>query len=97
MDLEAHPEIVPRVANIVLHLSQIQGEKKPGPIGGGKTRGYVWGDSGANIEFDSIEDLNTYMNKRLEIRNDSIDLSPYPLVLCHLDLCRRNMITMENS
>lgn len=97
VDLEAHPDIVPRIANIVLHLSQIQGDKRPGPFGGGKPQGYIWGDHGANTEFHSIEEMNTYMNKRLEIRNDSIDLTPYPLVLCHLDLCRRNMILKEDD
>jgi aminoglycoside phosphotransferase len=96
VDLEAYPDIVPRMANIVLHLSQIQGDKRSGPFGGGKPQGYTWGDYGANTEFYSIGELNTYMNKRLEIRNDSIDLTPYPLVLCHLDLCRRNMILNDD-
>lgn len=97
VDLEAHPDIVPRMANIVLHLSQIQGDQRPGPVGGGKPRGYIWGDYGASTEFYSIEELNTYMNKRLQIRGVSIDLTPHPLVLCHLDLCRRNMLLKEDN
>lgn len=41
--------------------------------------------------------MNTYMNKRLKLRNDSIDLAPYPLVLRHLDFCRRNMILQDDG
>lgn len=46
---------------------------------------YLWGDF-------SVDDMDAWLNKRLEVRNKSIDLSPYPLVLCHGDLCRRNLI-----
>ena len=69
----------------------------PGPVGGGKPHGYLWGDHGAKTVFNSVEELNTYMNKRLKLRNDSIDLASHPLVLCHLDLCRRNIILKDDG
>ncbi|KAL2851151.1 hypothetical protein BJY01DRAFT_245088 [Aspergillus pseudoustus] len=53
--------------------------------------------------------MNVYMNKRLAYHNiylakhrsihcdDTIDLSPYPLSLCHGDICRRNIILREDG
>lgn len=45
----------------------------------------------------SVEDLNYWLNKRLRYINKTIDLRPYPLVLCHLDLCRRNIKPMPDG
>lgn len=105
VDLDIHPDIPSRVAKILAHLGQITGPVPiPGPIGSGEPQGYIYGDDGSMTTFASIADLNAYMNKRLDRRNeflnrrllldcnDSIDLTPYPLVLCHGDICRRNMI-----
>ncbi|PLB38407.1 uncharacterized protein BDW47DRAFT_125548 [Aspergillus candidus] len=99
VDLETRKDILPRIAKIAVHLGQIQAghQRAPGPVGGGEPRGYLWGDDGANTVYNSASDLNTYMNKRLKLRNDSIDLAPHPLVLCHLDLCRRNFILKDDG
>ena len=37
------------------------------------------------------------MNRRLKLRNGSFDLTPRPLELCHLDLCRRNFILKDDG
>ncbi|KAK9849880.1 hypothetical protein MYU51_013051 [Penicillium brevicompactum] len=93
IDLEIHQDIPSRVAKILAHLGQITGSAPtPGPISGGEPQGYLFGDDGAKTIFSSVEDLNVYMNKRLQYRNDSIDLITHPLVLCHGDICRRNLI-----
>ncbi|KAJ6106666.1 hypothetical protein N7512_010183 [Penicillium capsulatum] len=93
LDLQMHRDIPSRVANILAHLEQIIGPAPiPGPIGSGEPQGYLFGDDGAKTTFASIDDLNVYMNKRLHHRSDSIDLTPYALVLCHGDICRRNFI-----
>lgn len=42
-------------------------------------------------------DMNKWLNRRLALRDESIDLTPHPLVLCHMDLCRRNMILKEDN
>lgn len=97
-DIEAREDLLPRIATIAAHLAQIQGgHRPPGPVGGGEPHGYFWGDHGANTVFNSVEDLNTYVNKRLKLRNDSIDLTPHSLVLCHLDLCRRNIVLKDDG
>lgn len=88
VDLEARKDLLPRIAKIAAHLGQVQGgQRPPGPVGGGEPHGYLWGDHG----------VNTYMNKCLQLRNDSIDLAPQSLVLCHLGLCRRNIILKDDG
>ncbi|KAK2764356.1 hypothetical protein FQN54_009050 [Arachnomyces sp. PD_36] len=87
-----HRDIIPRIAKIVAHFGEISGGQVPGPLAGSRPQGYLWGDYGAQTSFQSIDDLNAWLNRRLTLRKLSIDLNPYPLVLCHMDLCRRNMI-----
>ncbi|OKL55251.1 hypothetical protein UA08_09469 [Talaromyces atroroseus] len=96
LDLSIHTDIIPRITNIIAHLGQIKQGQKPGPIGERGPQGYLWGDDGVDRAFVSVAHLNRYLNRRLSLRNDSIDLSPYPLVLCHMDLVRRNMILGED-
>ncbi|KAJ8068360.1 hypothetical protein OCU04_003922 [Sclerotinia nivalis] len=97
LDLDENVDIIPRVAKIVEHLGTIQGGQLPGPIGGGMPEGYLWGDDGARTTFTCVADMEAWLNKRLAIQDKSIDLSSHPLVLCHMDLCRRNMILKEDN
>lgn len=98
-----HKDITSRVAKIVEHLGQIQAPPEqhgPGPISHNRgPRGYLWGDDGVRKPFGSITDLNDWLNRRLILRkqNESVDFSSYLLVLCHMDLCRRNMILGEDG
>ncbi|KAF2495107.1 hypothetical protein BU16DRAFT_561412 [Lophium mytilinum] len=121
LDLTVHTDIIPRVASIITHFGTISGGQVPGPIGGGKLHGYLWGIDGTRTVFTCIEDMNTWLNKRLEVRRQieekrlrlskteeernrvlehglstNIDLTSQALVFCHLDLCRRNMIMLED-
>ncbi|KUL89800.1 hypothetical protein ZTR_00464 [Talaromyces verruculosus] len=95
-------DIVSRVAKIVEHLGQIQAppEQGPGPITDDRgPKGYLWGDDGVRKPFKSITDLNEWINRRIVLRkmNESVGLSQYSLVLCHMDLCRRNMLLSEDG
>ncbi|KAF2808040.1 uncharacterized protein BDZ99DRAFT_489555 [Mytilinidion resinicola] len=92
LDLTVHTDIIPRVASIIAHFGSLSGGQVPGPIGGGKLHGYLWGIDGTYTVFTSIEDMNIWLNKRLEVRH----LTSQALVLCHLDLCRRNMIMLPD-
>ncbi|OBT77278.1 hypothetical protein VF21_03484 [Pseudogymnoascus sp. 05NY08] len=94
--LAIRPDIIPRMARIIEHFGQIQGQI-PGPIGGGLAQGHIFGDDGADIEFPSVPGFNAYLNKRLAVMKKSIDLTGYPLVLCHMDLCRRNIILRDDD
>ncbi|KAL1967707.1 hypothetical protein VTN77DRAFT_2964 [Rasamsonia byssochlamydoides] len=97
LDLSVHTDIVPRVATTIAHLGQIKGGSIPGPVGTGKLRGYLWGDDGTKTVFNSVADMNAWINKRLALRDQAVDLSPHQLVLCHMDLCRRNMILTKKE
>lgn len=97
VDLDQNVDIIPRVAKIVAHLGTTREGQVPGPLDGGKPRGYLWGDDGASTTFTCIEDMEAWLNKRLSLQDKSIDLSFSSLVLCHMDLCRRNMILRENN
>ncbi|GKZ23607.1 hypothetical protein AbraIFM66951_009880 [Aspergillus brasiliensis] len=97
LDLSVHTNIIPRITNIIANLGQIQHGQKPGPLGEKGPQGYLWGDDGVDKVFVSIAHLNRYLNRRLALRNDSVDLSAYLLVLCHMDLVRRNMILGEDN
>lgn len=81
------------LAKIVSHFHLIQemNGTPTGPVGGGTAHGYLLGEYGA-MNFKSIEQLDGYLNKRLKIIDKSIDQSAYALVLCHMDLGRRNRI-----
>ncbi|CAD6441666.1 07a799ae-f224-4778-a3ff-73c49bdd67dc [Sclerotinia trifoliorum] len=97
LDLDENVNIIPRVTRIIEHLGKIQGVHVPGPIGGGMPEGYLWGDDGARTTFTCVADMEAWLTKCLVIRDKSIDLSSHPLVLCHMDLCRRNMILKEDN
>ena len=79
-----------------MHLGQIKG-LTPGPVTGSQPFGYIYGDYGARTTFKSMEDMNVYINSRLQPLNSSIDLTPHPLVLCHGDICRRNIILDQDG
>ncbi|KAF9888869.1 hypothetical protein FE257_008238 [Aspergillus nanangensis] len=108
LDMESLVKLVPRLVNIVTSLGQISG-LTPGPIGDGIPRGYIYGDDGAKTRLNSLEEMNVYMNKRLVSYNQfaklrrgvdcnyHIDLRRYPLVLCHGDLCRRNIVLRDDG
>ncbi|PGG99567.1 hypothetical protein AJ80_09335 [Polytolypa hystricis UAMH7299] len=89
-----------RIADIVVHLHGIKVEDgvPPGPLGGGMPFGYLWGEEGTKTVFHSVSEMNSWLNKRLKLIDKSIDLSPcYPLVLCHGDLVRRNIIVIDDD
>ncbi|KAM5485845.1 hypothetical protein MaudMau93_005289 [Microsporum audouinii] len=95
-NIDSNSEITKKLTKIIAHLGQIKGGGVPGPVGGGIPRGYLWGDNGAKMEFGSLEDMNAWVNKRIELLEEAVDLTPHSLSLCHMDLCRRNIILMED-
>lgn len=97
IDLDKRNDMIPRVAQIIAHLGQIQGGQVPGPIGGGFAQGYLYSDDGADVTFASISGFNAYLNRRLAVYQKSIDLSGCPLVLCHMDLAPRHFILQDDG
>ncbi|KAK2806971.1 hypothetical protein FQN51_005773 [Onygenales sp. PD_10] len=97
LDVDVYKDMTERLAGIVSHLHSVRGRNVPGPVGGGVPRGNIWGCHDAETVFGSVEDLNTCVNRRIAVINKSVDFRSYPLVLCHLDMCRRNIILMEDG
>ncbi|KAK2796103.1 hypothetical protein FQN52_000078 [Onygenales sp. PD_12] len=97
LDVDVYKDMTERLAGIVSHLHSVRGRNVPGPVGGGVPRGNIWGYHDAETEFGSVEDLNAWVNRRIAVINKSVDFKSYPLVLCHLDVCRRNIILMEDG
>ncbi|EEP75803.1 predicted protein [Uncinocarpus reesii 1704] len=85
-----------RLAKVVQLLQQFQANI-PGPVGGGIPLGNMWGYHDAGMAFNSAEDLTAWVNRRIELLKKTVDFSPCPLVLCHLDLCRRNVIVSKDG
>lgn len=82
-------DVLSRLSGAIAELGKLKGHT-PGPVGGGTPHGSLWSDDSTE-EFGSLDNLNRWLNKRLEPTGKMIDLRPYPLVLCHLDLCSRNI------
>nr|KMM64155.1 hypothetical protein CPAG_00507 [Coccidioides posadasii RMSCC 3488] len=90
-------DVFEHLVNIVSELAAVRGGDIPGQVDGGMFQGYLWGDNGTREIFHSIDEMNHWLNKRLQLINKEIDLRLYPLVLCHLDICRRNIKLMEDN
>lgn len=97
LDRDVYKDMTKDIARIVGHLHEVQGENVPGPLGGGVPRGNIWGFHDAETEFGSVEELNSWVNRRIAVTNKTVDFKNYPLVLCHLDMCRRNIILTEDG
>lgn len=97
LDAEVYEGMTKDLARIVSHLHEMQGGNVPGPLGGRVPRGNIWGYYDAETSFGSVEELNAWVNRRIELTNKTVDFRSYPLVLCHLDMCRRNIILMEDG
>ncbi|KAK3614667.1 hypothetical protein LTR22_027701 [Elasticomyces elasticus] len=110
-DLSHHYETAAKVAKAVhlLHTKTagILGHNRPGPPLGGLAKGFPWGEHGADIEFSSVDDLETCIRKRLKHyaryeanlgwSTSAIDLRDETLVFCHLDLAPRNILLADDG
>ncbi|KAI1908805.1 hypothetical protein LOZ12_006075 [Ophidiomyces ophidiicola] len=97
---EASTALTKQISGIAVHLLSIKAPDgtPPGPVNGAPPDGYLWGDDGSDTAFASAADWNTWLNRRLKIINKSIDISPYyPLVICHGDFVRRNIIVLDDN
>jgi serine/threonine protein kinase len=81
---------VQQIAQVISHFSAIHCQI-PGPLGGGRSHGAIWEESG-NPEFKSVRQMEAWLNHRLPNECAKLALAKYPLIICHLDLAPRNMI-----
>jgi hypothetical protein len=84
-----------QIVQILSHFSSIQGQHT-GPLRTGVSRGLLWEENGKPA-FDTVQQMERWLNFRLPDVESKLALQNYPLVLCHLDLAPRNFIWLEDS
>jgi thiamine kinase-like enzyme len=99
VNIQDKPNIARRTIKAIQHLATIpMPQQGPGPVGGASPCGYLWSDDGARRTFSSAEDMDKWMNTRLEVVSEPpISLAYHPLRMCHMDLVRRNILLLPNS
>lgn len=93
---EISPAILDHIALAVSGLDLIKAPEGhgPGPELGGPPRGILWSEYGACTSFRTIDELQSWLIDRARMldKKASIELRSYELVLCHMDLARRNIL-----
>ena len=81
------------MTRILEHFVSIKSQK-PGPLAGGPSRGFLFGESDYPI-FESIQDMEAWFNVRLLDPKTKISFAGLDLVFCHLGLFPRNILWLE--
>ncbi|KAF2744726.1 hypothetical protein M011DRAFT_408130 [Sporormia fimetaria CBS 119925] len=102
LDVSENPNLAEKTMDAVRHLASIpvMQELGPGPIGHDPIAGYVWGDNGTGCPFYSIEDMEDWLNDRLDVWKLPPISIPRDrrLNMHHMDLARRNIcLRPDNS
>ena len=96
-----HPHLAKRTMEAIRHLAMvpIPSDQGPGPVGGGSAYGYLWSEDGTGQSLGSVEDMEEWMNRRLDVvKQPRISLASHQqLSMRHMDLVRRNIILLSNS
>lgn len=92
--LEA-PNLISKILRIVAHFAEICG-LKPGPLGGGASRGLLWSDD-EDLYLNTTQDLEDFFNSRLRQHHRKLILGNCKLVLCHLDIAPRNILWLDDG
>ncbi|KAI9848783.1 MAG: hypothetical protein M1838_000393 [Thelocarpon superellum] len=111
--LNKQQRLIRQVTAALAHLRTIPmpvlPRPRPGPVGGGKARGYLSDDKAVNEPVTARSHLERWINVRLGYRsiflpkNHSIgetrrsDFGNAPLVLCRTDLARRNILVQPDG
>lgn len=68
MDEQIQLGLSARMATCLQHLWQlpVPADRRPGPIGGGEPKGRIWSDDGACTVFESLSDMEDWLNVSLE-------------------------------
>ncbi|PVH76689.1 hypothetical protein DL98DRAFT_574241 [Cadophora sp. DSE1049] len=86
---------IDQIVKILSHFSTIQCQR-PGPLQPGVSRCLLWEENGKPT-FETIEQVEAWLNLRLPDVGPKLALKEYPLVLCHLDLALRNIVDWASA
>ncbi|KAF1955281.1 hypothetical protein CC80DRAFT_356205, partial [Byssothecium circinans] len=92
------PFHISQIGRALRHFSSFQ-STRPGPLGGGISRGLLWGE-GTTPEYSlhgSVENLEHWFNRRLKHNGLCLSFKECDFVLCHLDIAPRNMLWLPGE
>lgn len=86
-------------ANQHLAMIPIPSNQGPGPVDGGFAQGYLWSDQGFGCTFNTITDMENWINARLEVVHlPLLSFAQHQrLTMRHMDLVRRNICILPDS
>ena len=90
-----NPCLISRIIRIVAHFREIH-RSKPGPLGGGASRGLLWSDN-EDLFLNTTQDLEDFFDRRLRKHHKKSILGNCKLVLCHLDIAPRNILWLDDG
>ena len=96
MDWSKSRHLIRHIAMSLHHINMIAGSRA-GPIGGGQAYGPLWSEYGSGTHFESKNDIQKWLNVRLTVDRQSVDLSMHQLSFCHLDVAPRNLLILPND
>ncbi|KAH6696535.1 kinase-like domain-containing protein [Leptodontidium sp. MPI-SDFR-AT-0119] len=89
-------EQIDQIVKILSHFSTVQCQR-PGPLlQPGVSRGLLWEENGKPT-FETVEEMERWLNFRIKGVGSKLVLRKYPLVLCHLDLAPRNIVWLKDD
>ncbi|PBP16597.1 hypothetical protein BUE80_DR012673 [Diplocarpon rosae] len=101
---EEQEAVIDAVVGLLNQLARVPvpAAQGPGPVGGGPPRGYLWSDGGIMSSFESLMDMESWLNRILMdyqpgYKGDLFDFTSSNLYLCHTDLAPRNLIRQQNG
>ncbi|KAK0111645.1 hypothetical protein ONS95_001989 [Cadophora gregata] len=87
---------IDQLVKILTYFSTVQCQR-PGPLlKPGVSFGLLWEENGKPI-FESVQEMERWLNFRLKGDESKLELGRFPLVLCHLDLALRNIVWMKDD
>ena len=96
IDWAKSQHLVRNISMSLHHINMIIGSIA-GPIGGGQAHGPLWSEYGSRSHFESKNDIQKWLNERLALDQQIVDLSTHQLRLCHLDVAPRNLLILPND
>jgi len=84
-----------QIAQILAYFARIH-RQHPGPLHKGASHGLLWQENGTPA-FQSVQQMERWLNYRLPDIGAKLSLQKYPLVMCHLDLAPRNILWLKDG
>ncbi|KAG4436696.1 hypothetical protein IFR05_007810 [Cadophora sp. M221] len=88
--------LIERIADILAYLTTIRGSI-PGPLGGGVSSGILWSEHSEEPLLHSVEEMESWFNRRLRKADAKLRFRESALVMCHLDKAPRNSLLLEDG